>query len=100
MTQQRQSKFQKPSRYITIGSGNQRLDDSGYIKNISINIDPKQNSKGNKGTGYVFYAVPVDDSGDAQFDQAVQVTSFAVSPNDKDRFPTAPDYRAFFGVVE
>ena len=92
--------YKKPSRYVTFGAGKVKLDDEGMIKVISLSIDPKFNSKNNDGQGYVVYAIPVDGAGEPQFNDAVPVNSFAVAPTgaDKQKYPNAPDFRAFFGV--
>lgn len=91
---------QKPKQYITFAAGRVLLNDQAEIKVISCNADPQKNGKNNNGQAYALFVVPIGADGSANTEGAIQVNSFAVSPTgvDKQQYPTAPDFRVFFGV--
>lgn len=95
------SNYQKPSEYITFGSGWVTVDDDGGIKRIACKVDYKNNSKSNKGKAVKIFCVEVDVEDGSQSGEPIEIKEFLLMPStvDKGKYPSAPDFRAFFGVV-
>lgn len=78
--------------FVSLGAGWQN--ESG---NINIIVDPDKNRKNNKasGLGYKLYAVPVDESGEVDFEAALEFTKLTVKQNPPGSSERAPSHSIF-----
>jgi len=89
------SKQQEPEKkeFFNFGAG-WIYEDSGTV---NCTVDWKQNQKKNKGQGFKMFLVPVDDTGEPDFDEAIETKYFRFRPVEKDnKAPeNAPDYSLY-----